>query len=201
MIAEHYKSKQCEYYVLYLTEYHGEYPIDADIYRTPLKTNGFSARVECIWNGFEVGEAARAFGGDEDSITSSDDDKMEPMLFPDLRKTPEDPAIGHIYRLQGDLTQLNDIFTRYLREVGNGPSGGDDDTFDYWPSAFEMLWAFAKDLDKINGNKAATDDVRAAFRKILKKGNNLEWAEDEWGFDQFAQELRDAQLENEGGHV
>jgi hypothetical protein len=71
-----------------------------------------------------------------------------------------DPAFGDpdegngwqkLIAIRGTLLSIKSAYLDFAAIVASGPSGGDDSTYDYWPSAVRLCQDWARDLDEITG--------------------------------------------------
>lgn len=80
-------------------------------------------------------------------------------------EAPEDVDLSWetLYRLRGSRDEVLDWLIILVREVEDGPEGGDDETFDYWPSGVRLALAVA---DKVDERTAAAlrQQIRSALR-------------------------------------
>lgn len=53
-----------------------------------------------------------------------------------------------IVRVQGSRAEVNALLDGLVAEISGGPAGGDDDTFDYWPSGVRYAQALATALGR-----------------------------------------------------
>jgi hypothetical protein len=124
---------------LLIADYHLEYPLEAQS----------GARVELVWHPFEIGQVIEGLHGhyNEDVVQ-----KFEEEMF-----GPLEQLYGHDYEagmnlwlVQGSVGQLTAVAGHHAHALMGG-SSGDDDTFDYWPNAFEMLQEMATDVIRLGG--------------------------------------------------
>jgi hypothetical protein len=59
---------------------------------------------------------------------------------------------GYIFLVSGEAAGHKALFTELWQEVMDGPQGGDDDVFDYWPGAVDCVFMYAKLLWDLLGD-------------------------------------------------
>jgi hypothetical protein len=70
-----------------------------------------------------------------------------------------------------------------------GPAGADDDTFDYWPNAFDMAVVIAKDL--IAMGYEHPNYIITQIRRVIDSAIALCGPTDEWEADNIMQAIPD----------
>jgi hypothetical protein len=69
------------------------------------------------------------------------------LLLPGFESDGEISQYSTIWAIDGTPGGHEEAFCELLGWLDVQPSG-DDDFFDYWPNTMEMLWEYAKDLDR-----------------------------------------------------
>lgn len=123
-------------HTLWIRDYHTEYPVPG---------------AHIIFNPHELEDL---FG--EETVT---------ILETKLPQELTDGTSIYIWQMYGKIDELNKHFKKFCKEVMQGPQGADDDTFDYWPSAFDVCWQIAQDLDKLTTSITATDYMKNMWKK------------------------------------
>ena len=115
-------------------------------------------RVDMIWGYslISVHEELDGHHGSEDSIALVG---AFDQLFPGLRERmwaakvngnynndPDQLHAQSIWMVQAHREDLLQLWLNLFDMVKAGPQGADDDTFDYWPSAWGVMLDFAEDL-------------------------------------------------------
>lgn len=129
---------------LLLGDHNGEYAIP--------KTPGGAYNIEEIFNRFDL---ENIFG----------EEAVEELLKHVPEELNED--FSYIWLVEGMYSQLLVTFNAFCRKVMADKTGGDDDTFDYWPSAMHVLQQFANDLDKINPDNKHYEQLRQAYLNYI----------------------------------
>ena len=73
-----------------------------------------------------------------------------------------DTDFGVLYLVSGKVQQHINLLKDFYAAIKDGPRGGDDDYYDYWPGAVEMFVDYARDL--ANWNKSTLALVRQLGR-------------------------------------
>jgi hypothetical protein len=126
------------YAQLLIADYHLEYPLEPHP----------NTRVDLVWQPGSVENIGYLLDPEQDAMAVDDKVKAfeEVMFGPLIEKYGMHYEPGmNLWLLQGSLSGLAGVFDRHAQNLMGG-SGGDDDTFDYWPNAFEMLMMMAQDL-------------------------------------------------------
>jgi len=147
-----------------LCDYHKEYPIPHP------KLRGHTV-VDLIYNADEVQEVQTFLGMPKP-------DELEPFDGLDIRYNGYYGPGMSIWLIQGSLENLIAIFYDFARTLKEGPIGGDDDSYDYWPNAMEMLLTFAMDLEELTDDKGPWADelVTIMHRTIHNREDDPEWS-------------------------
>lgn len=142
MIIENAMAKH-GYAELIVADYHLEYP---------LPEHNHYPLVGLVWNNYEIGEIHKALTGNWDYASDFDAQLME-QAFPGLmNKYPLHFDYNmNLWHIRGNPEQIFKHLTEWFEEVYEGPRGADDDTFDYWPNAYDMATMIVMDLDEIAG--------------------------------------------------
>jgi hypothetical protein len=154
------------YATLILCDGHGEYPL-------PHPKGSLSHyRVELFYDAFEVDRLREHL-----DLTNAYDESFAP--FPGLQaKYNGHYEPGHdIWMLRGDVAYLMGVYHAYALIVEEGPScHSDDDCFDYWPSAMDMLIVLAKDIAELAPDTRPTlgDYLITAMSKTTAKCGDVE---------------------------
>lgn len=153
---------------LCIADYHLEYPIPHP------KVKGYT-RCELFYNAGIV----------EDLRTELEVEPGDFHPFPglELRYNGHYEPEMSLWLIQGSIENLARIWAAFHATLVEGPSGGDDDSFDYWPAAVDMLITFAHDLVELDPSyKAAlADDLRTLeHRTIANAGKNWEDWDPQW---------------------
>jgi hypothetical protein len=175
MIAERYNSGGHAYDTLWIRDYHTEYPLP-DLSTIPRTHDGFYARIHCIYSEYNLEDLLTHdelmpgrggyIGGDHpimQIIIDALPDELCDIWYDEGRKVKQSP--GHVWELHGDQSQLVYIFRAFTSSIFSRETGGDDDTFDYWPNAVDMSQQMARDLDTMYSNGTTTyyDELRNAY--------------------------------------
>lgn len=83
----------------------------------------------------------------------------------------------HIFRVTGDRDVMAEAFAGLLLDIAR-PPGGDDDTYDYWPSGVRLAWEIAGLLGDSEVRQLA-DAVASVFET---KPTLPDWNPDMLGF-------------------
>lgn len=79
---------------------------------------------------------------------------------------------GYIFTVHGELDDHKKLFDEMADELQEGPQGGDDDVYDYWPGAIDCLEDYARELYELS------KDDHYKRRMLDINSRNLEV--DEW---------------------
>lgn len=160
---------------LLIADYHGEYPLEGD------------ARVRILWDPFNIEWAFKILHGKEKEKIAERDtsvvDGITETLFGPLETKYNgyyDPRMN-LWLLQGSKGQLTSVFDNLAQTLMGGPGGADDDTFDYWPNAFDMLVALAHDLIDLGVSSSWISGTvdRVVNSAIALQGPLVEWEAEE----------------------
>jgi hypothetical protein len=158
--------KEYNYATILVADYHQEYPL------------GGIAQV--IWDPNAIEEVMRLL-----NVTDIDLTMTCAMLFRDL-PARYNGGYDHndsilLYRIKGTVAKIEEVFQDLALQLMGGPRGADDDTYDYWPNAFDMLYVMAQDLIALSDHPRYVLDtvVRVIDSAIALTGPLSEWeAED-----------------------
>lgn len=115
------------------------------------------------------------------AIDAGDDvEELAKRLFAERNPGVEPPADAdltweNIVRITGEREAVEAWQDQLVSELLGGPSGGDDDTFDYWPSGVRLARAVAAEL---GGEKPA--ELEHVVAEALA---GSEWTLDELGLE------------------
>lgn len=145
------------YAKLLIQDYHLEYPLQEP------------ARV--VWDPFELETVAEA---------------LQPGInFQNTVATAGRTIFGNDYDpqanlwlIQGNLEQLMRVYDAHAQALMGGPAGGDDDTFDYWPGAFEMLYDLGADLLRLGFNYP--EHLIAKVERVIKSAEATHGPLEQW---------------------
>jgi hypothetical protein len=119
------------YASLLVADYHLEYPL--------------SNPATIVWNPHDLHTISYILRNGNEEV---DYDEIAKGLFRGLDKRYNgywDPHMC-LWQIRGSMTEIYTVFSDLAKQLMGGPQGADDDTFDYWPNAYEMLIVLAKDL-------------------------------------------------------
>jgi hypothetical protein len=147
---------------LILCDAHGEYPIPVP------KTQGHT-RVSVIYNAFEVQELRERLGRKNEDF--------EPFIGLDHAYNGYYDPNMDVWLIQGSVRDLTTIYHHFAMLLEEGPTGSDDDCYDYWPNAMDMLMVFARDMAELTGDKGPWGDylLTAMHKTIANRGDDEEW--------------------------
>jgi len=130
-----------------------------------------------VWDPHHVGDVMRAL-----DIKDIDMNLTERMLFRGLDKRYNGYYQDSMYlwRIQGGPTELAFVYHDLAQQLMGGPRGADDDTFDYWPNAFDMLYVLAQDLIALDHHP---DYIFRTFVRVIDSAIALEGPPSEWEAD------------------
>lgn len=149
--------------IILLHDHHREYTGDLDTLTG--YTDGKWCRVEVIWDGFAL-ESHRAYLGlpsDDAAIDAAFRQIFGDKLDAFLVDACAEPSMATIWSIMGEGKRR--AFDHILNALDTVPTG-DDDTFDYWPNTFDMLWEFACDLDELESSTEHRTLAAALANKI-----------------------------------
>jgi hypothetical protein len=153
--------------------------------------DGWPCSIKKVWDQYDVDRLVE----DRDIPWDKQDKSEQKKLLAKLMTFFPKPLRGDgaIWKITGSYKQLIEIADKYADNVlgpghfGHGPSG-DDDTFDYWPGAMEMLQNMVIDLDTIaGGGTKHYDALRKRYRKWLR--DVVQEPIPEYNFDGFDKAL------------
>lgn len=156
------------YHTLIVADYHMEYPLQG------------VARI--MWDPDAIEEVMTAL-----NVTDVNLNMTCSMLFGDLPRRynggyPTNDG-ATLYRIHGTYAELNRVYDDLAQQLMGGPRGADDDTFDYWPNAFDMLFVLAQDLIKLSSSNHQADWIFATFTRVIDSAIALEGPPSEWEAD------------------
>jgi len=161
MILEH--NTEYGYASLLVCDYHGEYPLQGV--------------ARCIYDPYEVDQVMQALNVTDVNLTMTTS-----MVFKDLSSRYNGYYDDHarLMLVRGNPQQINQVYEDLASQLMGGPRGADDDTFDYWPGAFDMLYVMAQDLIAIGHHP---DYTFATFVRVIDSAIALEGPPSEWEAD------------------
>lgn len=155
-----------------LYDMHGEY--SGGLTALPYGTGVDFLRCEIVWDFSAIIDAASAVRASE-SWDSIDADVCDAFckLFPGGldEQLGVNVGSGMLWKIWGSKPESLERAFDHLLEVTNIQPSGDDDTFDYWPSAMRMLRVFAVDLDELVGG-----DHLSRYRTLIPNAGS--WTEE-----------------------
>jgi hypothetical protein len=114
-------------------------------------------KLELVW--------AYDYGDDDDDVVYDDDwmERLREQFRQTVGEEPGDWDLGweHIYRIDAPRAEIEDALTELLATLDTEP-GGDDDTFDYWPSGIRLAFGVAEKLSRDWPHR-----VEAVARRII----------------------------------
>lgn len=153
------------YHVLLVVDYHREYTLIEP--------------AEVIWDHHLIEETMRAF-----DVTDVDLNMTRAMLFRDLPRryngAYDTGDVVTLIRIQGDVNALARVYEDLAQQLMGGPRGADDDTFDYWPNAFDMLYVLAQDLVSLDIEKYRRQYLFQTFTRVVDSAIALQGPPSEW---------------------
>jgi len=157
--------KEFNYATILVADYHREYPL-----------NGVA---QVIWDPDSIEAVQAAL-----NITDIDLTMTCAMLFRDLPSRynggyDHNDAIM-LYRIKGSASEIDAVYQDLAQQLMGGPRGADDDTFDYWPNAFDMLYVMAQDLIKLHDYP---DWIFGTFVRVIDSAIALQGPPSEWEAD------------------
>jgi hypothetical protein len=184
MIHEHHN----DYISLWLTDYHTDYPLPDNIPNTI---------VDIIFDGNALEEI---FG--PDAMTELW--KHAPKAITD--EYGEDMYYMHLWQVSGSYDAISQVLDAFTNRVFAPPKysptydfflhtpSGDDDAFDYWPTAVDLAKQIAIDLDSINPDGKQYQQLRDKYIAFIKKGGTIS----EFNFDESTVADEDISEEESG---
>jgi hypothetical protein len=153
------------YHVLLVADYHQEYAL--------------AAPAEVLWDPNLIEGVMTAL-----NVTDIDLNMTSSMLFGDLPRRynggyPTNDS-ATIIRIQGDFATLNRVYEDLAQQLMGGPRGADDDTFDYWPNAFDILYVLAQDLINLSTDRYMRDYIFRTFVRVIDSAIALNGPLSEW---------------------
>jgi len=128
-------------------------------------TYGGPSVIETLWSPHDEGiwDALEAAS----EVSEFERDEAARVLARGVLSTPEEPLVADllgadytwewIVRVHGTRDDVNAWLTALLAELSGGPAGGDDDTYDYWPSGMR----FAQEAAAHLGREAEAEELLA----------------------------------------
>ena len=101
-----------------------------------------------------------------------------------------------IWQIRGNLDQIQAVFLQLAQDLMGGPRGADDDTYDYWPNAFEMLVSIAKDLINLS-DKVSNDYIIGTVDRVIRSALALCGPLEEWEADEMPKALHELRVLDE----
>lgn len=155
MIATHFSEPEEDIHTFLYYDMHGEYPVE-----------GFTTLINSLNLSEVLGDSPRAR------------EAIQKVALQIGYSSPETiDEFGFIVGFRGTHGRLDDIFHRYMNQVGDGPQGADDDTFDYWPGAIQLAHDIAKDLDAYYGSTVRQERLAREVDEWYTQQE--EWLQDE----------------------
>lgn len=129
-----------------------------DMFYTPKWRSGF-ARSHTIADFYHMNEVGL-------EIPSSWEEKLQGI------GSFMDTTFGNLFFVSGTVQDHVALCNEFFQSLKDGPHGGDDDTYDYWPAATEMFEDYCRDI--ANWNKS----ILALCRELGRNNQNVdEWEE------------------------
>lgn len=112
------------------------------------------------------------------------DDRLVARLIEALPEGVDKGGIGYLWAIDATEAQIKAIFAAFMDSIFARETGGDDDTFDYWPNAIDMAQQIALDLDTINDANNARAELRTRYLAFIKQfGRVMEFSYDQQDID------------------
>jgi hypothetical protein len=185
---------------LFLGDYHTESPLPdpTQIHKFKHPNGEFSVRIRIIWDYYAVSEIISATLPKRTLENWQEVQAQEDAIIKSLTNHfPEefDEAArgGHVWRVNGSLSQLCETFELFVQSLEAGCTGADDDFYDYWPNAMDMALTFAKDLNKITKTDQFTRRLQKAYESVVRRRPEIAASGDEaweWPDKQYMQKLQ-----------
>lgn len=110
------------------------------------------------------------------SALLNDADEPITALFNAFPKELQNEMQGNVfttvYKTHGSFDAHVQLLREFTKVVFTDETGGDDDTYDYWPTAIGMCRSIATDLDKLrpapNNSSTFTDELYAAYQQYVR---------------------------------
>ena len=136
------------------------------------------ALVATIWDPHNLSVCDEGlFGNDDDRLLQAAKLVLQPVL--DNKATNWDPTWENLYVVYARRAGCERLLKGLLADMTD--PGGDDDVFDYWPSACRMAHAFASDLDRLTGKDIYTALYRNMLIEVRGKQRDPEYFDDDPG--------------------
>lgn len=167
---------------------HGEYSVDTD-YLNSQFAESYGTLREDVYDAYDAEEKGLPIPAWLERCRGNH--SYDEILADDV-----EARWGTAVRLQGSVFQIWRYFYTLASQLdpeydpADYTPGGDDDTFDYYPSAFDAMEELAGDLDTMNTR--LPDDVRHGFTArqrivdILRKLRTSKGEFADWEFDDHA---------------
>jgi hypothetical protein len=170
MILEKYPQVgSLQYATLLIADYHLEYPLEGPD----------GARIELLWHPFQLAETATRLGveGESDVFVEEITRKMFPNLEAEYNGHYDQSM--NLWHVQGKPGELLAVFNDLAQALMGGPVGADDDTYDYWPGAFDMLITMAEDLITLEA-AAGSDWISNQVRRVVWSAIAVQGPPEKW---------------------
>jgi hypothetical protein len=171
----------------HLTDWHYATVLVCDIH----KEYPLAAPATVLWDPNELNGLCEAFNVSDKPVHDFADTVLKPHVegFDDW---------ASVWRIRGDLNTIRSVFDQLAQDLMGGPRGADDDTFDYWPNAFDMLISMAKDLITLyreydRDQSYLIDTVDRVIQSAIALNGPLE----EWEADELPRALHELRVHAE----
>lgn len=156
MIAEKYPPDEPTHFTLLLPDYHLEYPLDGHEHAQGMPS------ISLIWQPFNLQQRLEANGIHDSEEIIHD---LATKLFP----WPHfDHLAGvNVWQVHGTESAIGHLIAYLAQILMGGPAGGDDDTYDYWPGAFEMLAELVRDYVNITTSIYSADYYIGHLERVV----------------------------------
>lgn len=154
------------YATLIVCDGHGEYPLPS------LPDYPSHYRTEVIYSSFEVDNLREHLG-----LGNVNREPFAPLPGMQTKYNGYYEPGMDVWMLRGSIDYLMSVYHAYATIVQEGPScHSDDDCFDYWPSAMDILIVLAKDIAALEPNTkpALGDYLLSAMSKTTAKCGDVE---------------------------
>lgn len=174
MIAEKYPPDEPTNFTLLIPDMHCEYPLDGNQSRRHMP------ELDLIWNPWNLQMRLEANGIPDSEEIIHD---LACKLFP-YPHFDHDAAVN-IWQVRGSVGEIGNLILYFSQMLMGGPLGGDDDTFDYWPNAFEMLIELVRDYLTITGGwaKDYPNFYIGLVDRVVQSAIALEGPPEDWEAD------------------
>lgn len=140
---------------LHIADMHGEYTLPTNPPRSPVYGD---AHIYTLIS-FSALEKLMGDGPTEDYLN-----KHLPQELQDVYGS----ALVDVWELYGTHDQLVWVFDEFCGKLFEKETGGDDDTFDYWPSAMTVAYQLACDLNRLGILKARYAEYIVNFGEVME---------------------------------